>query len=113
MAKIRNMEIYTGEKVYVSPSGAIYDKARTLIEFPGALTFPYVVTTDASGEAIIGMDKLSTLCEMHDVEYTSDREDTLSRLINKMYEDEVAAEEAATREAEEEAAAKAEALATQ
>ena len=40
------VEKYTGEKTYMAPNGAIYDRESVLRDFPAALTFVHIVTTD-------------------------------------------------------------------
>ncbi len=53
------VEKYTGEKVYMAPSGKIYDRAAVLEDFPAALTFTHIVTTDENGEIMWAMQNLS------------------------------------------------------
>ena len=62
------LELYTGEKDYVTPSGVLYDKAKVLEEFPSALTVPFVVETNSKGRIIFGMSALDTLCQVYGVD---------------------------------------------
>ena len=62
------LELYTGEKDYVTPSGVLYDKAKVLEEFPSALTVPFVVETNSKGRIIFGMSALDTLCSVYGVD---------------------------------------------
>ena len=62
------LELYTGEKDYVTPSGVLYDKAKLLEEFPSALTVPFVVETNSKGRIIFGMSALDTLCSVYGVD---------------------------------------------
>lgn len=55
------VEKYTGEKVYMAPTGAIYDKTAVLRDFPAALTFVHIVTTDEAGEVMFAMQNLSAM----------------------------------------------------
>lgn len=55
------VEKYTGEKIYMAPNGAIYDKAAVLRDFPAALTFAHIVTTDEAGEVMFAMQNLSAM----------------------------------------------------
>ena len=55
------VEKYTGEKIYMAPNGAIYDKATVLRDFPAALTFVHIVTTDEAGEVMFAMQNLSAM----------------------------------------------------
>ena len=55
------VEKYTGETVYMAPTGAIYDKTAVLRDFPAALTFVHIVTTDEAGEVMFAMQNLSAM----------------------------------------------------
>lgn len=55
------VEKYTGEKIYMAPNGAIYDKTTVLRDFPAALTFVHIVTTDEAGEVMFAMQNLSAM----------------------------------------------------
>ena len=58
---MKRLEIYTGEKVYMFPNGAIGTREAVLKSFPAALDFKFVVTTDENGEVMWGMDNLSAM----------------------------------------------------
>lgn len=55
------VEKYTGEKTYMAPAGKIYDKAAVLADFPAALTFTHIATTDENGEVLFAMQNLSAM----------------------------------------------------
>lgn len=55
------LEKYTGERVYMFPNGALATKEAVLEQFPAALSFTFVVTTDENHEVMWGMDNLSGL----------------------------------------------------
>ena len=55
------VEKYTGEKIYMAPNGAIYDRDAVLRDFPAALTFAHIVTTDEAGEVMFAMQNLSAM----------------------------------------------------
>lgn len=61
------LEIYNGEKDYVTPGGVLYNKEKVLQEFPSALTVPFVVETNSKGRVIFGMSALDTLCEVYKI----------------------------------------------
>ena len=62
------LELYTGEKDYVTPSGVLYNKEKVLEEFPSALTVPFVVETNSKGRVIFGMSALDTLCSVYGID---------------------------------------------
>ena len=62
------LELYTGEKDYVTPSGVLYNKEKVLEEFPAALTVPFVVETNSKGRVIFGMSALDTLCSVYGID---------------------------------------------
>lgn len=61
------LELYTGEKDYVTSSGVLYNKEKVLQEFPSALAVPFVVETNSKGRIIFGMSALDTLCENYGI----------------------------------------------
>lgn len=61
------LELYTGEKDYVTSSGVLYNKKKVLEEFPSALTVPFVVETNTKGRIIFGMSALDILCETYGI----------------------------------------------
>ena len=74
------IEKYTGEKVYMAPSGVIYDKERVLKDFPAALTFVHVVTTDEAGEVMFGMDNLSALRTHYEIDKSLSEEEAIAAI---------------------------------
>ena len=62
------LELYTGEKDYVTPSGVLYSKEQVLEEFPAALSVPFVVETNSKGRIIFGMSALDTLCSVYNID---------------------------------------------
>ena len=62
------VEKYTGERVYMAPNGAIYDKAAVLRDFPAALTFAHVITTDENHEVMYSMQNLSAVCGQYGID---------------------------------------------
>lgn len=62
------LELYTGEKDYVTPSGVLYNKEKVLEEFPAALNVPFVVETNSKGRVIFGMSALDTLCSVYGID---------------------------------------------
>ena len=62
------LELYTGEKDYVTPSGVLYNKEKVLEEFPAALSVPFVVETNSKGRVIFGMSALDTLCSVYGID---------------------------------------------
>lgn len=55
------VEKYTGEKTYMFPSGGLGTKENVLKEFPAALTFTHIVTTDENREVMFALQNLSAM----------------------------------------------------
>ena len=55
------VEKYTGEKTYMAPSGALYDRESVLRDFPAALAFTHIATTDENGEVLFALQNLSAM----------------------------------------------------
>ena len=62
------VEKYTGEKTYMAPNGAIYNQDRVLQDFPAALTFTHIVTTDEAGEVMFAMQNLSAIRSQYGID---------------------------------------------
>ena len=52
---------YTGEKVFMFPSGALATKEAVLEHFPAALSFTHVVETDENQEVMWALENLSAI----------------------------------------------------
>ena len=74
------VEKYTGEKVYMAPNGAIYDKERVLDDFPAALTFSHVVTTDEAGEVMLAMQNLSVMRGQYGIDKSLSEEEAIAAI---------------------------------
>lgn len=76
----RFFEKYTGNKTYVSASGAIYDRERTLIEFPAALILTHIVETDSTGEMMLALQLLSRMRDLYGIDATLSEDDAIAAL---------------------------------
>ena len=64
---MKKLERYTGDKVYMFPNGSLGTREAVLQQFPAAESFTFVVTTDSSGEVMLGMDNLSLLRDVYNI----------------------------------------------
>ena len=64
---MKKLEKYTGDKVYMFPNGSLGTREAVLQQFPAAESFTFVVTTDSSGEVMLGMDNLSLLRDVYNI----------------------------------------------
>lgn len=64
------IEKYTGAKTYMAPSGALYDRVTVLENFPAALTFTHIVTTDEGGEVMFALQNLSAMRSQYGIDKT-------------------------------------------
>ena len=62
------VEKYTGEKTYMAPNGRIYDKESVLKDFPAALTFSHIATTDENGEVLFALQNLSAMRSQYGID---------------------------------------------
>jgi hypothetical protein len=62
---MNKLEIYTGTKPYMTPSGTLYTQERLVQAFPAALTFTHLIHTDEGGEVCFGVYNYRTFCVQH------------------------------------------------
>lgn len=74
------VEKYTGEKVYMAPSGTIYDKTTVLRDFPAALTFTHIVTTDESAEVMFAMQNLSAMRGQYNIDSSLNEDEAIKAI---------------------------------
>ena len=76
------VEKYTGEKISMAPNGAIYDKATVLRDFPAALTFVHIVTTDEAGEVMFAMQNLSAMRTQYRIDSSLSEAEAITAIQN-------------------------------
>ncbi|MDR1922800.1 MAG: hypothetical protein LBQ66_00380 [Planctomycetaceae bacterium] len=59
------LELYTGDKTYLSPANVIFTRERFLQSFPSALSFRTLVETDDAREMIYAIHNYGSLCSAH------------------------------------------------
>jgi hypothetical protein len=62
---MNKLELYTGTKTYMAPSGALYTPARLAQDFPAAGTFAHLIHTDEGGEVCFGVYNYKAFCSQH------------------------------------------------
>ncbi len=62
------VEKYTGAKAYMAPSGVLYDRDAVLRDFPAALTFVHIATTDENGEVLYALQNLSAMRGQYNID---------------------------------------------
>ncbi|MBE6902246.1 MAG: hypothetical protein E7478_07205 [Ruminococcaceae bacterium] len=77
---MKKLEEYTGEKVYAFPNGARATREAVLQRFPAAEDFTFVVTTDEYGEVMFGMDNLSALRSIYNIDKSLSKEDAIAAI---------------------------------
>ena len=90
------LEKYTGEKTYMLPNGKLGTKEFVLEQYPAALSFTFVVTTDENGEVMMGMDNLSLLRSIHGIDKSLSEDEAIvaiQEIINTPVKEEASAEE--------------------
>lgn len=74
------LEKYTGERVYMFPNGALATKEAVLEQFPAALSFTFVVTTDENHEVMWGFDNLSGLRSHFGIDSTLSEDEAIAKI---------------------------------
>lgn len=90
------LEKYTGEKNYMTPSGALATPEFVLAQFPAATSFVHVVETDVMGEVMFSFENLSAMRSRYELDMTLTEDEAiaeLQRLINIVPETTPSAEE--------------------
>ena len=58
---MRVLKIYTGDKTYMYPNGALATPQKVLTDFPAILTFKHVIETDENEEVLFGVENFSAM----------------------------------------------------
>lgn len=74
------VEKYTGEKTYMAPNGALYTKEAVLNDFPAALTFSHIVTTDENGEVMFAMQNLSAMRGQYNIDASLSEDEAITAI---------------------------------
>jgi hypothetical protein len=74
------MEIYTGDKTYMYPTGGLATPEKVLADYPAILTFPHVIETDELGQVFYGINNLSGLRSMRGVDPSLTNEEAVKAL---------------------------------
>ena len=74
------LEKYTGEKVYMFPSGGLATLETTLEAFPACLTFTHVVSTDDAREVMFGMLNLGTLRSQYGIDPSLSEDEAITAI---------------------------------
>ena len=74
------VEKYTGEKTYMSPAGTLYDKENVLKDFPAALSFVHIVTTDENGEVMFAMQNLSAMRGQYEIDSSLTEDEAIAAI---------------------------------
>lgn len=74
------VEKYTGEKIYMAPNGSIYNQEAVLRDFPAALTFAHIITTDEAGEVMFAMQNLSAMRGQYNIDSTLSESEAIAAI---------------------------------
>ena len=79
------LEIYTGTKAYIYPTGKIATPDILESEYPAlASSFKMVITTDDGGEVIRGIDVLSSMRSRYKIDSSLSDEEALTKIEEAM-----------------------------
>lgn len=74
------IEKYTGEKPYMAPNGDLYTKEAVLRDFPAALAFVHIVTTDENGEVLFALENLSAVRSLHGIDASLTEDEAIAAI---------------------------------
>ncbi len=74
------LEKYTGERTYMFPIGTLATKEAVLEQYPAALSFTFVVTTDENHEVMLGMDNLSGLRSLFNIDSSLSEDEAIAAI---------------------------------
>lgn len=77
---MKRFEKYTGEKVYMFPTGHLATKDAVLRDFPAALTFPHIIQTDANGEVMFACQNLSAMRDHYNIDPALSEEEAIVKI---------------------------------
>lgn len=77
---MKKIELYTGDKTYMFPSGEIATKDAMLNQFPAVLTFPHIIETDEAGEVAFAVQNLSAMCGFYNVDMSLSIEEKIAKI---------------------------------
>lgn len=74
------VEKYTGDKTYMAPVGKLYDREAVLKDFPAALTFAHIATTDENGEVLFALQNLSAMRNQYGIDSSLSEEEAIAEI---------------------------------
>lgn len=74
------VEKYTGEKTYMAPTGKLYTKEEVLNDFPAALAFAHIATTDENGEVLFALENLSAMRSHYGIESSKTEKEAIAEI---------------------------------
>ena len=89
------LELYDSSKTYITPAGAIYDRARVQQDFPAAMRVPYVAETDQSGTMVYRMEPLAAMRSRYGVEASLSDQEAVAAIVTAITAEQEAQAEAA------------------
>jgi uncharacterized ferritin-like protein (DUF455 family) len=81
---MNKLELYTGTKTYMAPSGALFDPERMRQKYPAVATFAHLILTDEGGEVCFGVYNYKAFCAQHGLDPTAPPETNIPLLEEAM-----------------------------
>ena len=84
------IEKYTGEKTYMAPNGKLYTMEAVLEDFPAALAFAHIATTDENGEVLFALENLSAMRSHYGIDAAMTEEEAIAaiqEIVNTPHEE--------------------------
>lgn len=77
---MKKIELYTGDKTYMFPNGAIATKDEMIAQFPAVLAFPHIIETDEAGEVAFAVQNLSAMCSIYNIDLSLSTEEKIAKI---------------------------------
>lgn len=77
---IKKIRKYTGEKLYMYPSGALATKERVLEDCPAVFTFTHIIETDENEQVMFALQNLSAMRNAYGIEASLTEDEAIAKI---------------------------------
>lgn len=65
---MRKLELFTNDKTYMFPNGALAPPEEILQQFPAVAAFPHIIETDEGGQMCFAVMNLASVCSQNGID---------------------------------------------
>lgn len=77
---IKKIRKYTGEKLYMYPSGALATKERVLEDYPAVFTFTHIIETDENEQVMFALQNLSAMRNAYGIDSSLTEDEAIAKI---------------------------------